>query len=49
MRRIRSHASYQRELRARSTAFVTGCLALTLAACGVGCGLVAAWQTLRGG
>lgn len=49
MRRIESHANYQRELRARSRAGVVGCLVVVAAICVVACGMLAAYQAYFGG
>lgn len=46
--KVRSHANFQRELRARSRAAVIGCLAVVIVICAVGCGLFAACQTIGG-
>lgn len=48
MRPIRSHASYQRELNAKSRAWTTGCAAVLAAAVMLVVGVCCVWNDLGG-
>lgn len=48
MRRIRSHANYQREAQARSRAWTTGLIAVAAAVFVACCGACALWNSIGG-